>query len=149
MIGFRREHLREPLARFFYSETPDPGRDPHVIRKNLMLMRALGVEDLQVAFPLKLPRTVTGDTVAAGFGSEGYAADQSGCGVAEQALAAAEIRRARRGDPRADRRAIARPVGAGRGRHRLARRRRVSAAPPNSLRRPTSSTCSRSPGARS
>ncbi len=73
VIGLPREHLREPMARFFYSDMPDPGRDPHVIHKNLMLMRALGVDDLQVAFPLKMPRTVTGDTVAAGFGPEGYA----------------------------------------------------------------------------
>jgi ADP-heptose:LPS heptosyltransferase len=73
VIGFPREQLREPAARFFYSETPDPGRDPHVIRKNLALMHTLGVEDPRVAFPLKLARTVTGDTVAARFGSEGYA----------------------------------------------------------------------------
>jgi lipopolysaccharide heptosyltransferase I len=73
VIGFPREHLREPAARFVYGETPDPGRDPHVIRKNLALMRALGVEDPRVAFPLKLPRTATGDTVAARFGSERYA----------------------------------------------------------------------------
>jgi lipopolysaccharide heptosyltransferase I len=73
VIGLPREHLREPLARVFYSETPDPGRDPHVIRKNLALMRTLGVEDPRVSFPLKLPRTVTGDTVAAGFGPDGYA----------------------------------------------------------------------------
>jgi len=58
VIGFPREHLREPAARFFYSEMPDPGRDPHVIRKNLALMRALGVEDLRVAFPLKVARTL-------------------------------------------------------------------------------------------
>jgi ADP-heptose:LPS heptosyltransferase len=61
------------MARVFYSETPDPGRDPHVIRKSLALMRALGVEDVRVTFPLKMPRTVTGDTVAAGFGPDGYA----------------------------------------------------------------------------
>ena len=73
VIGLPRAHLREPAARFFYSETPDPGRDPHVIHKNLGLMRALGADDVRVAFPLKLPRTVTGDTVAAGFGPEGYA----------------------------------------------------------------------------
>ena len=72
-IGLPREHLREPMARFLYSEMPDPGRDPHVIRKNLALMRALDVEDLRVSFPLKVPRTVTGDTIAAGFGPEGYA----------------------------------------------------------------------------
>jgi len=73
VIGFPREHLREPAARFFYSETADPGRDPHVIHKNLALMRALGVEDLRVSFPLKLPRTMTGDTVGERFGPEGYA----------------------------------------------------------------------------
>lgn len=73
VIGFPREHLREPAARVFYSETPDPGTEPHVIRKSLALMRALGVEDSRVVFPLKVPRTVTGDTAIAGFGSEGYA----------------------------------------------------------------------------
>jgi lipopolysaccharide heptosyltransferase I len=73
VIGLPRDHLREPAARFFYSETPDPGREPHVIHKNLALMRALGVEDLRVTFPLRPTRTVTGDTVAAGFGAEGYA----------------------------------------------------------------------------
>ena len=73
VIGLPREHLREPLARIFYSETPDPGRDPHVVQTSLMLMHVLGVEDLQIRFPLKRPSTVTGDVVAAGFGSEGYA----------------------------------------------------------------------------
>jgi heptosyltransferase-1 len=73
VIGLPREHLREPLARLFYSETADPGRDPHVVRKSLMVMRALGVEDLQIRFPLKKPRTPVSDAVAAGFGSEGYA----------------------------------------------------------------------------
>lgn len=73
VIGFPREHLREPAARFLYSETPDPGAEPHVIRKNLALTRTLGVEDLRVAFPLKLPRTVAADTAIARFGSEEYA----------------------------------------------------------------------------
>jgi len=72
-IGLPREHLREAVARVFYSETPDPGCDPHVIHKNLALMRALDVDEPRVSFPLKTPRTVTGDTVAARFGPEGYA----------------------------------------------------------------------------
>ena len=72
-IGLPREHLREPMARIFYGETPDPGRDPHVVRKNLMLTGALGVQDPRVTFPLKLPRTTAADTVAAVFGAEGYA----------------------------------------------------------------------------
>jgi heptosyltransferase I len=78
VVGLPREHLREPLARLFYGETPDPGRDPHVVKKNLMLTGALGVEEFRVAFPLKLPRTVTGDAVAAGFGLEGYAVINAG-----------------------------------------------------------------------
>jgi len=73
VIGLPREHLREPLARLLYSEMPDPGPDPHVIHKSLALMRVLGVVDATVEFPLRVPRTVTGDTVAAGFGSDGYA----------------------------------------------------------------------------
>jgi heptosyltransferase-1 len=73
VIGLPRDDLREPVARVFYNETPDSGRDPHVIRKNLMLMRALGVEDTRIAFPLMARQTDASDSVAAGFGSEGYA----------------------------------------------------------------------------
>jgi lipopolysaccharide heptosyltransferase I len=73
VVGFPREHLREPMARIFYSQTPDPGRDPHVIRKNLMLIHALGAQDLRITFPLKMPRTVTSDTIVARFGPEGFA----------------------------------------------------------------------------
>ena len=77
-IGLPREHLREPLARMFYRDTPNPGRDPHVIRKNLMLMRPLGVQELRISFPLEVPRTVPADTVAAGFSTEGYVAINPG-----------------------------------------------------------------------
>jgi lipopolysaccharide heptosyltransferase I len=72
-IGFPRDRLREPIARVFYTETPDPGRDPHVIAKNLGVMRALGVEDVHVTFPVNVPGTRTGDRAAAAFGSDGYA----------------------------------------------------------------------------
>jgi lipopolysaccharide heptosyltransferase I len=72
-LGLPRAHLREPVARFFYSETPDPGRDPHVIRKSLTMMRALGVEDSQIVFPLKVPRTQSADAAVARFGPEGFA----------------------------------------------------------------------------
>jgi len=54
-IGLSREHLREPAARFFYGETHDPGDAVHVIHKGLALMRALGVEDPTVRFPLRVP----------------------------------------------------------------------------------------------
>jgi len=72
VIGLPREHLRKPLSRIFYGDTPDPGRDPHVIRKNLMLMQALGVEDLRITFPLTIPRTVTADTMVTRFGPAGF-----------------------------------------------------------------------------
>ena len=38
-IGFPRKHLREPLARLFYTDAPDPGDATHVIYKNLALSR--------------------------------------------------------------------------------------------------------------
>ena len=54
-IGFSRAHLRESLASLLYTETHDPGDAPHVIHKGLALMRAMGVEQARVTFPLRLP----------------------------------------------------------------------------------------------
>ena len=44
VIGFDREHLREPFAASFYSETVLPDGSGHVIRKNLSILRALRIE---------------------------------------------------------------------------------------------------------
>ena len=55
-VGFPREHLREPLARLFYSDTPDPGAAAHVIQKNLALLAPLGVTDRSVRFPIAIPQ---------------------------------------------------------------------------------------------
>jgi lipopolysaccharide heptosyltransferase I len=64
VLGFSIWHLREKAARPFYSATVDPlapgddgggGLEPerlHVIRKNLRLLRALGVHDERIVFPL-------------------------------------------------------------------------------------------------
>jgi heptosyltransferase I len=71
-IGFSRRHLREPMARFFYSETVDPGDAPHVIQKGIGLMRAVGVDDPSIAFPIAVPRSHAADAVAARVGSSGY-----------------------------------------------------------------------------
>ena len=71
-IGFSRQHLREPLARFFYSATVDPGDAPHVIQKGINLMRAVGVDDATIAFPIAVPRSSAADAVAARVGSSGY-----------------------------------------------------------------------------
>jgi heptosyltransferase I len=54
VIGFDRSQLREPAARFFYSEThAAPGA--HVIQKNLSLLSAIGVESNEIRFPLAVP----------------------------------------------------------------------------------------------
>jgi ADP-heptose:LPS heptosyltransferase len=63
VVGFVGAHLREPWARMLYSETVDPGERRHVIDKNLALMRAVGVGDTQVAFPLSIPQTDAVDIV--------------------------------------------------------------------------------------
>lgn len=55
-IGFPRAHLREPLARLFYTDTPDPGVARHVIDKNLALLDPLDVPDRSVRFPIAIPR---------------------------------------------------------------------------------------------
>ena len=51
VIGFSIWHLREKTARPFYSDAHE-AEGGHVIRKNLRLLRALGVEDDEIRFPL-------------------------------------------------------------------------------------------------
>ena len=52
VVGFPADLLRERAARFFYTETAgDP--EPHVIDKNLSMLRAIGVRMPEVAFPLE------------------------------------------------------------------------------------------------
>jgi lipopolysaccharide heptosyltransferase I len=71
-IGFPRAHLRESLARVFYTHTPDPGDATHVIAKNLALLAALGVRDRRVEFPLDITRTDAAEQIAARAGGTGY-----------------------------------------------------------------------------
>ncbi len=52
VIGFDRAHLREPLAAAFYSETVVPLDAPHVIEKNLSILKALNVPQGTVELPL-------------------------------------------------------------------------------------------------
>jgi lipopolysaccharide heptosyltransferase I len=51
VVGFSIWHLREKAARPFYSDAHD-AEGGHVIRKNLRLLRAIGVEDDEIRFPL-------------------------------------------------------------------------------------------------
>jgi heptosyltransferase-1 len=66
-IGFPRKHLREPLARIFYTDAPDPGDATHVIYKNLALLTPLQVTDRRVRFPIEIPRTATVEQIANRF----------------------------------------------------------------------------------
>ena len=52
VIGFDRRALREPAARWFYSERVDVGEGQHVIQKNLRLAGALGASADRLEFPL-------------------------------------------------------------------------------------------------
>ena len=71
-IGFPRAHLREPLARFLYTHTPDV-RATHVVFKNLALLEPLGVRGPRVEFPLEKVPTDAAEQVAASAGAQGYA----------------------------------------------------------------------------
>jgi lipopolysaccharide heptosyltransferase I len=71
-IGLPGTHLREPQARFFYTDTPDPGVATHVIEKGLGLLRALDVTTTAARFPLRVPQTAIGVQIEAEFGSKGY-----------------------------------------------------------------------------
>jgi lipopolysaccharide heptosyltransferase I len=71
-VGFPRAHLREPAARFLYTETPDPGPATHVIRKNLALLAAVGVSDSRVRFPVNIPRTPAVQAITERFSGTGF-----------------------------------------------------------------------------
>jgi lipopolysaccharide heptosyltransferase I len=52
VIGFSLRDLREKVARPFYTSTAD-AEGGHAILKNLRLLRAFGIEDQQIEFPLE------------------------------------------------------------------------------------------------
>jgi heptosyltransferase-1 len=54
IVGFSIWHLREKTARPFYSDAHD-AEGGHVIEKNLRLLRAVGVEDEEIRFPIADP----------------------------------------------------------------------------------------------
>ena len=53
-IGFSHRDLREPLARFFYTEMLETKEISHVIQKNLALLGALNITETLVQFPLNV-----------------------------------------------------------------------------------------------
>ena len=72
-IGFAKRHLREPLARFLYSDPIDTGAAAHVIDKSLALLEPLGVTDRRPRFPITIPRTDVVASVIDRFAPNGYA----------------------------------------------------------------------------
>lgn len=65
VIGFSREHLREPGARLFYTEAGTAPSGGHVIAKNLSLLAALGIDAPPGAarFPIAVPESAVADAV--------------------------------------------------------------------------------------
>lgn len=53
VIGFSDGHLRERAAAPFYTETVDPGAGGHIVFRTLMLLRAVGLEDPPLRFPVR------------------------------------------------------------------------------------------------
>jgi heptosyltransferase I len=72
VVGLPRRHLREPLARLFYTATAEPGAATHVIYKNLALLAAVGAQDRRVQFPLSIPRLETVDSVQERYAPNGF-----------------------------------------------------------------------------
>ena len=68
VLGFSIWHLREKGARPFYSESietssPEEGATLHVARKNLQLLKALGIETDVLEFPLRRSPSAARDTM--------------------------------------------------------------------------------------
>jgi len=72
VVGFSIWHLREKTARPFYTTTAEPEMT-HVIRKNLQLLRAVGVHDDEIRFPLSTPPSAALDRVRLQIGDRGFA----------------------------------------------------------------------------
>lgn len=61
VLGFARDYLREPLARFAYTDTHDPGaggmfdggETRHVVRVNLGLLERIGIQPGAPVFPIE------------------------------------------------------------------------------------------------
>jgi len=73
VIGFDRAHLREPMAASFYSETVVPLDAPHVIQKNLSILKAFDLAPGPLELPLHPEAAMaTTDALSAAGGRRHY-----------------------------------------------------------------------------
>lgn len=73
VIGFDRAHLREPLAASLYTETVVPNDAPHVIQKNLSILRAIDVDPGALEMPFApVAGTDTVGVIASAGGPRSY-----------------------------------------------------------------------------
>jgi heptosyltransferase-1 len=73
VAGFATSQLREKTARPFYTQTvpsAPAGDREHVIRKNLGLLRILGISDDRITFPLARVVSPAVDSIRAALGGE-------------------------------------------------------------------------------
>lgn len=77
VVGFSIWHLREKTARPFYSDTLE-AEGGHVIAKNLRLLRAVGVEDDEIRFPLAAVPSAALDQVRRRQGDRPFALINAG-----------------------------------------------------------------------
>ena len=68
VVGFSSAHLRERLARLFYTEIVDPAGARHVVDKNLAALAAVGINGAPRRFPLDVPSSPIVGTVRARLG---------------------------------------------------------------------------------
>jgi len=74
VIGFDRAHLREPLAASLYTETVVPLDAPHVIQKNLSILKVLAVPPAAIELPLHpQAAAATAEAIVAAGGPGNYA----------------------------------------------------------------------------
>ncbi|MEQ1758166.1 MAG: lipopolysaccharide heptosyltransferase I [Vicinamibacterales bacterium] len=77
-IGFGRSALREPAARVFYTDVVDVPGDVHVIRKNLALLAAVGIQATEPEFGIRVPESPHVSSTIARFQGSGYVAMNPG-----------------------------------------------------------------------
>ncbi len=68
VIGFDRAHLREPMAASFYTETVVPFDAPHVIQKNLSILKAFDLAPGPLELPLHPEAAMATTTALAAVG---------------------------------------------------------------------------------